>query len=248
MSRNFNKLSINEIYPTNEGCFIRVVDVMTGKKILVEFLDDYKHQVYSDAYTITKGSLKNSYNPSVSGRGFIGVGEYTPTIDSKHTPAYVLWKAMFYRCYSAESLEKSPTYIDCYVSEKWYNFQNFAGWFYSQSNWKLNYELDKDLLYSGNKVYSEETCCLIPKDINSSLVKVKLDSQGSLGVRQSSSGKYTTECRINKVKVHLGSFDSVVEAQAAYLEAKKQQMNSLAKQYESTLSEAVLERLKNWSI
>ena len=34
---------------------------------------------------------------------------------------------------------------------------------------KYPLEIDKDLLYEGNKIYSPETCCLIPKEINTTL-------------------------------------------------------------------------------
>ena len=32
------------------------------------------------------------------------------------------------------------------------------------------YHLDKDILVKGNKVYSPETCCFVPQEINSLLV------------------------------------------------------------------------------
>lgn len=74
---------------------------------------------------------------------------------------------MFYRCYDKKYQEKQPTYIGCSVSTEFQNFQNFAEWYYKYK-YECNYplELDKDLLYEGNKIYSPSRCCLIPKEIN----------------------------------------------------------------------------------
>ena len=77
---------------------------------------------------------------------------------------------MFVRCYDDKYQLRQPTYIGCSVSEDFCNFQNFAEW-YSHYKYECKYplEIDKDLLYEGNKIYSPKTCCLLPKEINSTL-------------------------------------------------------------------------------
>lgn len=77
---------------------------------------------------------------------------------------------MFVRCYDDKYQLRQPTYIGCSVSDDFCNFQNFAEW-YSHYKYKCKYplEIDKDLLYEGNKIYSPKTCCLLPKEINSTL-------------------------------------------------------------------------------
>ena len=77
---------------------------------------------------------------------------------------------MFNRCYNEKYHEKQPTYIGCSVSEEFWNFQNFAEW-YNQKKYICNYalELDKDLLYEGNKIYAPSKCCLLPKEINNGI-------------------------------------------------------------------------------
>ena len=77
---------------------------------------------------------------------------------------------MFTRCYNEKYHEKQPTYIGCSVSTEFENFQNFAEW-YNKKKYVCKYplELDKDLLYENNKIYTPSRCCLLPKEINTSL-------------------------------------------------------------------------------
>jgi hypothetical protein len=54
------------------------------------------------------------------------------------------------------------------VCNEWHNFQNFAEWFCknycdaSMDKWQL----DKDIIVPGNRVYSPETCCFVPNAVN----------------------------------------------------------------------------------
>lgn len=77
---------------------------------------------------------------------------------------------MFNRCYNEKYQEEQPTYVGCSVSEEFWNFQNFAKW-YNQKKYTCSYplELDKDLLYEGNKIYAPSKCCLLPKEINTTI-------------------------------------------------------------------------------
>ena len=65
------------------------------------------------------------------------------------------------------------------VCEEWYNFQNFAEWCETQKflNAKdvkgKSYQLDKDILVKGNKIYSPDTCCFVPPEINSLFINAK---------------------------------------------------------------------------
>lgn len=68
--------------------------------------------------------------------------------------------------------KKYPTYKDCEVSENFKSYEYFYEWCNKQIGFGNEYwQLDKDLLIKGNKVYSENTCHFIPKEINLVLTK-----------------------------------------------------------------------------
>lgn len=72
---------------------------------------------------------------------------------------YRVWSGMLERCYSKKSLERRPSYAGCSVAEEWHLFSNFKKWMEAQ-DWHGK-ELDKDILFKGNKVYSPERCVFI---------------------------------------------------------------------------------------
>lgn len=74
------------------------------------------------------------------------------------------WCRMIRRCYSDNLHKQHPTYSDCSVCEDWLFFSNFAEWF--DKHHVEGWELDKDILVSGNRTYSPETCCFVPHEIN----------------------------------------------------------------------------------
>ena len=79
-------------------------------------------------------------------------------------PFYQTWKSMLERCYSTKYQDKYPTYKGCSVSKEWLTFSNFRAWMMTQ-DWQNN-QLDKDLLFEGNKVYSSETCVFVSGIVN----------------------------------------------------------------------------------
>lgn len=101
-------------------------------------------------------------------------------------PYYAKWAGMLKRCYCEKHLRKQPTYVGCYVMEEWTYFSNFKRWMETQP-YALdeNFHLDKDLLIRGNKVYSEDTCVFIPKELNTMLSIPKGSDVGYMvGVHQ----------------------------------------------------------------
>jgi hypothetical protein len=116
---------------------------------------------------IKKGEFKDKMHPSVFGTGFVGNGEYKPRENGKLTKVYNAWAAMIRRCYDSKYQQRNPTYKGCSVSKDWHDFQNFAKWF--EENYPADgnrYDLDKDYLVKGNKIYSAHTCCFLSPQQN----------------------------------------------------------------------------------
>lgn len=181
----------------------------------------------------SKTELEEGYIPSVCVYGYKGGGKYLTSIKGKHTKVYKTWKGMLERCYSKNTQEKQLVYKDCSVHPDWHNFQNFAEWF--EENYVESYHLDKDILFKGNKVYSSETCCFVPKEINYLFTKNnKKRGDEPIGVRKFKEGLFTASIRKEGRGKHLGYFTTPEEAFQAYKVAKEQHIKKLAVEYYST--------------
>ena len=158
---------------------------------------------------------------------FENVGEMTPL----KIKARSYWRAMLQRCYCEKFLEKHPTYQGCYVCEEWLTFSNFLKWF--ETNYKNGYELDKDLLSSkGNKVYSPETCCFLPHELNGLFCRCNgLRRDGlPIGVRKNNRS-YSAVLRKTMNTVRVGHFHTIEDAFNAYKRAKEAYIKELAKKH-----------------
>lgn len=149
---------------------VEIIDYIDRHHVLIKFEERPGLQLWSTLQNIKKGQIKNPYHKSVYDIGYYGEGKYTARINNEKTEEYIKWFSMFNRCYNEKYHEKQPTYIGCSVAEEFWNFQNFAEW-YNEKKYDCNYplELDKDLLFEGNKIYAPSRCCLLPKEINNSI-------------------------------------------------------------------------------
>lgn len=153
------------IYKNSKGQSYKVLSSEGSKNIVISFERTGYVRTTSIA-RISDGSIKDFYEPSVCNIGYLGEGIYCSL---HHKKSYFKWKDMLNRCYNRHYHKRQPTYINCYVEKYWHNFQNFSDWFYSQSNWEENIELDKDIrLGYGCNVYSRESCSLVTKIENNS--------------------------------------------------------------------------------
>lgn len=100
----------------------------------------------------------------------VNSGFYPATVGGKTVKQYSLWKSMLHRVYNPKFLLLNPTYVGCEVSLNFKDYTYFHDWCNQQVGFGLEgFQLDKDLLFKGNKVYSEDTCVFIPSIINSTL-------------------------------------------------------------------------------
>ena len=143
---------------------------------------------------------------------------------------------MLQRCYDDKYQERRPTYKGCEVCEEWHNFQAFAEWYeknyYEVPNEKMC--LDKDILLHGNKIYSRDTCLIVPHRINSLFTykrnnKLKLPS----GISPHGS-KYQVMCNDESGKrITLGTYKTINEAFTIYKEFKERVIKQVADEYYS---------------
>ncbi len=152
-------------YDTNCG-MLEVIKYINSRNVLVRFVNT-GHVKTARMDDIKNGEVKDPFYPSVLGVGFLGGGEHKVSINGKKTKAYICWKSMLERCYSAKRHKENPTYIGCTVHPDWHNFQTFAAWYYkNHPDDGKKYDLDKDIIVKGNRVYSPETCMFVSHEKN----------------------------------------------------------------------------------
>jgi len=160
-------------------------------------------------------------------------------------PYYQVWHSMIQRCYSSKFQERNPTYKGCSVIEEWLTFSVFKSWMECQ-DWE-GLQLDKDLLFEGNKVYSAETCVFVTKAVN----MFTTDSGASRGewligvYWNKTAGKFVSQCSnpFTRKGEHLGYFLCEVEAHQAWLKRKLEMATLLAaEQTDERVAKALIER------
>ena len=171
--------------------------------------------------------------------------EYKSRVNGKHTIQYNIWMAMKQRCNSDSLHLKHPSYNDCYICEEWLDFQKFSKWF--DENYIENYQLDKDLLVKGNKLYSPNTCCFVPQEINLAIIKPYKERELPLGVYKHRN-KFVAHIKEGKQSKYLGIFSTVEEASYCYKYWKEIQLRALAVKYRGKISSKVYRALINYNI
>ena len=174
--------------------------------------------------------MKPANKQSLSGRSLIyGIGvndaNYNVKIKKNNKsiwacPFYIKWHSMLSRCHSSYLQKIKPTYIGCSVTPEWHYFSKFCLWMENQ-NWK-GMELDKDILVKGNQVYGPDTCCFIPKPINSLFgsgkKKNNLDLPENISLTRNK--KYKVQVKIRPNKRYIKTFSTLKEACICALEKK----------------------------
>lgn len=164
-------------------------------------------------------------------------------------PYYQVWKCMLMRCYSTKYQDKKPTYRGCSVSEEWLTFSNFKSWMEKQ-DWEGK-QLDKDLLFEGNKIYSSEACVFVIQMVNSFTTDRGNDrGEWLIGVCWNKSvEKFMAQCRnpFTKKNEYLGLFTSEPEAHKAWLKRKLELAHLLAaEQSDERVAKALINRYSSY--
>lgn len=158
-----------DVFKTNEGYSVEIVDYNVNFDVKVKFLDEFGAVIKTNIQAIRNGSVANPYHKSV-----YGVACYGEPEDDWQTvkPLYNTWAGMIERVHDLVALEKRQSYKPCIIVESWYCFANFYSWAKYQIGWNNpRWQLDKDILVKGNKVYGPDTCCFVPSQINALFTK-----------------------------------------------------------------------------
>ena len=140
-------------------------------------------------------------------------------VDGKIVKEYDLWQSMLSRCFSEKCQTLYPTYKGCNVSDNFLNYAYFYDWCQEQIGFgKVDdkgryWQLDKDLLFVGNKTYSETACVFVPHEINSFFTDSgNARGEYPIGVSfHKQNDKFQARCTVNGKPQHLGYFNTQQE-------------------------------------
>ena len=238
---------VGKVFKSKSSGDFKILKYNNSKNVEIQFINTGFESTVQ-LTTIKSGEVKDRLSPSVCGVGVLGTK--CPTkISGVRTKEYALWCSMLERCYSDVYKNKYPTYEGCEVSDKFKSYEYFYEWCQNQIGFGVDgFELDKDLLIKGNKVYNESTCIFIPQEINSLLIKSTASrGQHLLGVYWHNASKAFI-ARVNKGKgkqKHLGYFKTEVEVFNTYKTAKESFIKEQAEKFKSQIDERAYGALMN---
>ena len=244
------KNCVGEVYKTNNSGDIEVLSYTNSKNVEIKFLKSGNvTTVYSS--NIVNGTIKDVYSPTLYGVGIVG-SKYVTRFNSKSLPQYEHWKGMIRRCYNDKERGKFETYNDCTVSENFLHYEYFYEWCNKQIGFNCdNFDLDKDLLVKGNRVYSEHTSIFLPREINSALTKNgKTRGEHLIGVSwHKATNKFIARVDVGlKNQKHLGLFNTEIEAFNTYKIAKESYLKHLAEKWKDKIDPRAYNALMNYQV
>lgn len=238
-----------KLYATNNCGELLVVKYINSKNVVVRFTATGKEYV-AQMGKILAGKVKDIMFPTILGVGVIGE---CLTVDScgNMLKEYQVWKGMLERCYSDKFQAKKPTYKGCIVSENFRYYPYFEEWCNNQIGFdQVGWHLDKDILVKGNKIYSEDTCCFVPQEVNN-LLTYKRTKKGSCvtGVSfDTKANKFVSKLNKKGKYVSLGVFTTELEAFLAYKQAKESHIKEVANKWKDQIDARVYEALMKYEV
>ena len=241
---------VGKVFKSKSSGDFKILKYNNSKNVEIQFINTGFESTVQ-LTTIKSGEVKDRLSPSVYSVGVLGTK--CPTkINGRTTKEYMLWCSMLERCYSDTYKNKYQTYEGCEVSGNFLYYEYFYEWCQNQIGFGVEgFELDKDLLIKGNKVYNENTCIFIPQEINSLLTK-STASRGKhlIGVSWNKKDNAFV-ATVNKGKgkqERLGSFNTEIEAFNAYKTAKESFVKEQAEKWKGQIDKRAYEALMKYEV
>lgn len=247
--RSKNKLEYEGMeFESNTYGKFTVLEYISNVNIVIKFLKTG----FVTKTTLTQiqlGTVADKLLPRLYGVGVLG-GKYPLKDGGKTKREYKLWSGMLYRCYDDGYKKRFPTYNECEVSDYFKRYDNFHEWCNTQKGFtETGWHLDKDLIVSGNKFYSENNCVFLPELINLAIVKPKKSRDLPTGVSKVyKSRKFIARISRYGNTESLGAFSEIEDACNIYKEAKKSYIAELADKYKHLLDERAHVSLINYEV
>lgn len=240
-----------KIFLSNDtGCY-QIVLANNLDKMKAVFLTT-NTEVWVSADQVDCGSVFDRYFPTVCGVGYLG-DDTTVDENGDRSKAHSVWKGMLDRCYSEREIE---AYKYCIVSEEFHNATYFKEWYVKQKgSHRDDFQLDKDILSEDCKIYAEDTCVLVPREVNIFFAKTGArthnnfkDTSYPVGVSWHK-GMRKFKSVYNNGGDRVESYhDNEWSAFLAYKQAKENRAKELAEKWRGQIDNRVYEKLINYKV
>jgi hypothetical protein len=224
-----------------------VIEYKSSRDVTIKFTDS-GHISKSQINHLRNGQFLSPYSKTVYGRGYRGNTDYLQYGDESISAR---WALMIGRCYDDGMRLKNPTYADCTVCDEWFSYENYSGWYMAEPYRQPDWDVDKDIMYPGNRIYSPSTCTFVPPDINS-FINLNSSRRGTwpVGVYYIKRNKnFAARCRVGGRDAEwLGVFHNHEDAFYAYKKAKESYGKVLAERFKDQVHPLVYERLRTFTV
>ena len=245
--------TVGDEFETNEGYRVKIVEYVNHSNIVVQFLDEHAACVKTNVQAARGGAVANPYHKSV-----YGVACYGEPVDDWKTckSIYMTWAGMLERVYVPTAWEKHPNYKTCVITDEWHNFANFYEWAkFQQGSRTPRWQLDKDIICKGNKLYAPEFCAYVPSQLNALFTKREAErGDYPIGVipyktRQGRPSLYATVCDPDLGKSIKGCGGGTVEECFNWYKSKKEEIiQRQAEKYKDQIDPRVYEALYKYEV
>ena len=235
---------VGETYVTSQGEIVEIIESNGSMDITVRFPNGYI--LKTNLSNCKKGYIKNPYYPSVMGVGYMGVGKY----GTKDKKIYSCWYDMLNRCYGDREMDRSYQDTNTHPIDEWLNFQNFADWYVRNEYYcEEPLHLDKDILDKHSKLYSPDTCLLLPATINTLFIKQTYQRGNCcMGVTKERNGSYRAQCSVKGETYCIGCYQTELDAFYAYKEFKENLIKQIANEYKDIIPRDTYNALLEYEI
>ena len=247
MSRKSNSHLVGKLFHSNNYGDFEIIKYDDFNNVTIQFVESGSIQ-NATMNAIKNGNVKDRSKPSVYGVGYLGKDSRTRNELGVVLKEYSLWKRMLERCYDKKNVETRKSYVGCEVSDNFKSFEYFSSWCKKQIGFNQDWDLDKDLLGSENKIYSEDVCVFLPKIINLTIAtRGATESKTLIGVEKRGR-KFHASIHKGKKRQFLGCYETEIEAFSAYKTAKENYLKQLAQEWKSEIDPRAYNALMQYKI
>lgn len=215
----FAECKIGEAIINNQGYEMKIAEYINSNDIWAEFQDDYKSLVHCSYSEFKEGKVHNPCTPGKYGN--ITGNKYPTKINGIRLKEYDTWIGLFHRINDILK-QRNRTYENVTICDEWYYYPNFYEWIIKQPNYNLwkksekDWAIDKDILSDpNNKIYSPDTCCLVPRYIND-VIRKRTNKNDDLPNGVSKNGKGYAVRHVLSGSTYFTDLDEAIKAYKKY--------------------------------